>query len=62
MNFQSARCMQSNCYPASRGPSIFLDKSTYFSRKIEGPLLAGYKITRVTAKSETTTVNLEPVS
>ena len=32
-------------YPASRGPSIFLDKSGRGrdpSRKIEGPLLAGY--------------------
>ena len=30
------------CYPASRGPSIFLDKSGRgdLSRKIEGPLLA----------------------
>ena len=31
-------------YPASRGPSIFLDKSGRgrdLSRKIEGPLLAG---------------------
>ena len=33
-------------YPARRGPSIFLDKSErgrdFISRKIEGPLLAGY--------------------
>lgn len=34
-------------YPASRGPSIFLDKSgrlplADLSRKSEGPLLAGY--------------------
>ena len=33
-------------YPASRGPSIFLDKSErerdFMSRKFEGPLLAGY--------------------
>ena len=32
-------------YPASRGPSIFLDKSD-LSRKIEGPLLAGYRLKR----------------
>ena len=30
-------------YPSSRGPSIFLD----LSRKIEGPLLAGYMLLKL---------------
>ena len=37
-NIDSLHIFQHFSYPASRGPSIFLDKS----RKIEGPLLAGY--------------------
>ena len=42
--------MWQTCYPASRGPSIFLEKQSGrgsvsdVSRKIKGPLLAGYKL------------------